>query len=234
MLRLHPTSNPDGQKGSVLLMPPPRRALRHALPVVLEGVVGPLIVFYLLLVFAGFRGALIAALTWSYLALGRRLLKRERVSMLLLFGTVLLTLRTVVAFVTGSAFLYFAQPTAGTVAISVALLVSAIVGRPFTQRFAHDFCPMDPAIMKRPLVRRFFIRISVLWATVLMLNAGLVFWLLVSSSLRSFVVERSVVTYGLTAIAIFISISGFMAMMRRDGITVQWANARTPRFDPES
>jgi hypothetical protein len=234
MLRLHPTSHPDGQQGSVLLMPQPRRALRHALPVVLEGVVGPLIVFYLLLVLAGFRGALIAALTWSYLALGRRLLKRERVSMLLLFGTILLTLRTVVAFVTGSAFLYFAQPTAGTVAISVALLVSAMVGRPFTQRFAHDFCPMDPAIMKRPLVRQFFIRISVLWATVLMLNAGLVFWLLVSSSLRSFVLERSVVTYGLTAIAIFISISGFMAMMRRDGIIVQWATNRTPRLDPES
>jgi hypothetical protein len=233
MLRLHPTSDHDGKQGSVLLMPPPRRALRHALPVVLEGIVGPLIVFYLLLVLAGFRGALIAALTWSYLALGRRLLKRERVSMLLLFGTILLTLRTVVAFVTGSAFLYFAQPTAGTVAISVALLVSAMVGRPFTQRFAHDFCPMDPAIMKRPLVRQFFIRISILWATVLMLNAGLVFWLLVSSSLRSFVLERSVVTYGLTAIAIFISISGFMAMMRRDGIIVQWASHRTPRVDPE-
>ena len=195
---------------------------------------GPLIVFYLLLVLAGFRGALIAALTWSYLALGRRLLKHERVSMLLLFGTILLTLRTAVAFVTGSAFIYFAQPTVGTIAISVALLVSAIVGKPFTQRFAHDFCPMDPAIMKRPLVRRFFIRISVLWATVLMLNAGLVFWLLVSSSLRSFVLERSVVTYGLTAIAIFFSISGFMAMMRRDGITVQWASHRTPRVDQQS
>jgi len=233
LLRLHPTSHADGREGSLLLLPSPGKALRHALPVVLEGVVGPLVVFYLLLVLAGFRGALIAALTWSYLALGRRLLKGERVSMLLLFGTILITLRTVVAFVTGSAFVYFAQPTAGTVAISVALLVSAIVGRPFTQRFAHDFCPMDPAIMKRPLVRRFFIRISVLWATVMMLNAGLVFWLLVSSSLRSFVLERSLVTYGLTAIAIFLSISGFMTMMRRDGITVQWAKPRAPRFDSE-
>ncbi len=212
-------------------MPPPRKALRHALPVVLEGVVGPLVVFYLLLVLTGFRGALIAALTWSYLALGRRLLRGERVSMLLLFGTILLTLRTVIAFVTGSAFIYFAQPTVGTDAISVALLVSAVVGRPFTQRFAHDFCPMDPAIMRRPLVRRFFIRISVLWATVLMLNAGLVFWLLISSSLRSFVVERSVVTYGLTAIAIFFSVTGFMAMMRRDGITVRWAKSRAIRLD---
>jgi len=115
--------------------------------------------------------------------------------------------------------------------ISLALLVSAVLGRPFTQRFAHDFCPMDPAIMRRPLVRRFFIRISVLWASVLMLNAGLVFWLLVSSSLRSFVLERSAVTYGLTAIAIFLSITGFMAMMRRDGITVEWATSKAPAVD---
>jgi hypothetical protein len=200
--------------------------IRHALPVVLEGVVGPLVLFYLLLVVSGFRGALIAALAWSYLALGRRLFKGERVSMLLLFGTILITLRTVIAFITGSAFVYFAQPTAGTIVISLALLVSALLGRPFTQRFAHDFCPIDPAIMRRPLVRRFFIRISVLWASVLMLNAGLVFWLLISSSLRSFVLERSAVTYGLTAVAIFISITGFMAMMRRDGITVEWTSAK--------
>jgi hypothetical protein len=233
LLRLHSTSHGDGRQGSLLLLPHPRKALRHALPVVLEGVLGPLAAFYLLLVLAGFRGALIAALTWSYLALGRRLLRGERVSMLLLFGTILITLRTVIAFVTGSAFLYFAQPTAGTVLISLALLVSAVVGRPFTQRFAHDFCPMDPAIMRRPLVHRFFIRISVLWATVLMLNAGLVFWLLVSSSLRSFVLERSAVTYGLTAVAIFFSITGFMAMMRQDGITVQWASNRAPRLDSE-
>ena len=233
LLRIHPTSHSDGGQGSLLLLPRPRRALRHALPIVLEGVVGPLVIFYLLLVLTGFRGALIAALAWSYLALIRRLLKGERVSMLLLFGTILISLRTVIAFATGSAFLYFAQPTAGTVAISVALLVSAAIGRPFTQRFAHDFCPMDAAIMKRPLVRRFFIRISLLWASVLMLNAGLVFWLLVSSSLRSFVLERSLVTYGLTSMAIFISISGFMAMMRRDGITVKWT-PRVARLHEES
>jgi len=221
-------SHSNGQEGSLLLLPAPRKALRHALPVVLEGVIGPLVLFYLLLVLSGFRGALIAALTWSYVALARRLLRGERVSMLLLFGTILITLRTVIAFLTGSAFLYFAQPTAGTVVIALALLVSAVVGRPFTQRFAHDFCPMDPAMMKRPLVRRFFVRISILWATVLMLNAGIVFWLLISSSLRSFVLERSAVTYGLTAIAIFISISGFMAMMRHDGITVEWAKPKAP------
>jgi hypothetical protein len=225
LLRLRPTSHSDGRVGSLLLLPPPRKALRHAFPVVLEGVIGPLVLFYLVLVLLGFRGALIAALIWSYLALGRRLLKGERISMLLFFGTILITLRTTIAFLTGSAFFYFAQPTFGAVVISFALIVSAVVGRPFTQRFAHDFCPMDPAIMRRPLVHRFFIRISVLWATVLMLNAGIVFWLLLTSSLRSFVLERSAVTYGLTALAVFASILGFMTMMRHDGITVEWAKS---------
>jgi hypothetical protein len=232
LLHLHPSSESGGEEGSRLLLPEPRKVLRHALPVVLEAVVGPLVLFYLLLVVSGFRGALIAALSWSYLALGRRLLKGERISMLLLFGTILITLRTGVAFVTGNAFVYFAQPTAGTIVISLALILSAVLGRPFTQRFAHDFCPLDPAIMRRPLVRRFFIRISVLWATVLMLNAGLVLWLLVSTSLRSFVLERSAITYGLTAVAIFFSVTRFTAMMRRDGVIVEWASTKPPPAPP--
>ena len=208
-------------------MPDPRAAVRHAIPIVIEGVLGPLALFYLLLVVAGFRGALIAALGWSYVAVGRRLYRGERVSMLLVFGVILITLRTTIALVTGSAFAYFAQPTAGTFVIALVLFGSAIIRRPFTQRFAHDFCPIDPEIMKRPLVRRFFIRISVMWATVLMLNAGLVLWLLMSTSLRSFVIERSLVTYGLTAVAIFFSITRFIAMMRRDNIRVEWASVVT-------
>ena len=211
-------------------LPSPRAALRHAVPVVLEAVVGPLALFYLVLLAAGFRGALIAALIWSYLALGRRLRRGERVSTLLVLGTLLLTLRTTVSFITGSAFVYFAQPMAGTVVIALVLVVSAVIRRPFTQRFAHDFCPIDPALLARPRVRRFFIRISLLWATVLMLNAGVVFWLLISSSLRTFVLERAVVTYGLTAAAIFLSITRFIAAMRGDGITVEWG--RSPSGEP--
>jgi len=192
------------------------------------------VLFYLVLVTAGFRGALVAALVWSYLALGRRLTKGERVSTLLALGTLLLTVRTVVSFVTGSAFLYFAQPLATTVVIALVLVGSAVIGRPFTQRFAHDFCPIDPEILARPHVRRFFIRISLLWATVLMLNAGIVLWLLVSSSLQTFVLERTAVTWGFTATAVFLSITRFVATMRRDGITVEWSRVRQPlRIEPE-
>ncbi len=151
----------------------------------------PLALFYLVLTLWGFRGALIAALAWSFLALARRLHRGERISMLLMLGTLLLLLRTTVSFITGSAFIYFAQPLAGTIVIAFVLFGSALIRRPFTQRFAGDFCPIDPEILARPLVHRFFVRISVLWATVLLLNALFVLWLLVTSSLHAFVLERA-------------------------------------------
>ena len=207
-------------------MPSPRAALRHATPLVIEAALAPLALFYLVLVTAGFRFALIAALAWSYLALARRIRRGERMSTLLLLGTVLLTARTAVAFVTGSAFVYFAQPMVTTVVVSAVLVGSAALGRPFTQRFAHDFCPIGPEILARPRVHRFFVRISVLWATVLMVNTGIVAWLLLSSSLKAFVLERTAITWGLTALAIVLSITRFTAAMRHDGITVGWA----PRF----
>ena len=212
-----------GERRDHLRLPNPRSVLRHACPVVLEAVLAPLALFYVVLVTAGFRGALVAALLWSYLAIGRRLRKGERVSTMLLLGVALLTVRTVISFITGSAFLYFVQPTATTVLVSVVLVASAILGRPITQRFAHDFCPIGPDLLARPSVRRFFIRISILWAAALMVNAGIVLWLLVTSSLRTFVVERTAISWGVTAIAIFLSITWFIAAMRRDGITVDWA-----------
>jgi uncharacterized protein DUF3159 len=222
----------EGGQGEHLKLPCPRAVLGHAIPVVVEAIVVPLALFYLVLMTAGFRWALLAALGWSYLALGRRIRRGERVSTMLLIGTVLLTVRTVVSWVTGSAFLYFVQPTATTAVIGLVLLVSAVIGRPFTQRFAHDFCPISPELLARPRVRLFFVRISFLWATVFIVNAGIVFWLLFTSSLHAFVLERSAATYGLTALAIFLSITRFVAAMRRDGVAVEWGRSRRPQLIP--
>lgn len=207
---------------STVHMPRPRAAIRHAVPIVFEGVVAPMLLFYAVLLLAGFRGALIAALAWSYAATGRRIVRGERVSTLLILGSVLITLRTAVAFVTGSAFVYFVQPLAGTTVIAVVLLASAVMRRPFTQRFAHDFCPLDADLLAEPRVQQFFVRISLVWAAVLLVNTGVVLWLLMSSSLRAFVLERTAVTWTLTAGAIFCSIYGFTATMRSDGRTVLW------------
>jgi hypothetical protein len=214
--------DPEGRAGSILHMPSARLVLWHAVPVVLESVVAPVAAYYFVLLIAGFRGALIGALVWSYLIVARRLVRHERVSTLLLLGTVLLTLRTVISFATGSVFLYFIQPTASTFLASLVLVGSALLGRPFTQRFTHDFCPLTPELLARPTVHRFFVRVSFLWAVAMFVNGGVVLWLLLTASAGAFPIERIAITLSLTAAAIFFSVTWFTRTMRRDGITVRF------------
>jgi uncharacterized membrane protein len=198
------------------------RLVRHALPSLLEGSIGPAALFYVTLLLIGFRGALIVALVWSYAAAGRRVVRRQRLPGLLVLGLGLLTARSVIAFLTNSAFLYFVQPTAGTLIVAVLFLVTALANRPFIERLAHDFCPLDEELMARPHVRRFFVRLSFLWSVVLLVNAGFVLWLLVASSLHAFVIERTLVTWTLTGGGIALSILWFMGTMRRSGISVRF------------
>jgi len=208
--------------GAVLELPRPLLVLRHAVPVILESVVAPLAAYYCAYMLFDFRGALLGALAWSYSIVIRHVVRRERVSTLMLLGTALLTMRTIVAFVTGSAFLYFIQPTAMAFLASLLLVVSALAGRPFTQRFTADFCPLSPEFLMRPLTRRFFVNVSFLWAAIMLLNGVVVLTLLLEVSGKSFALERSAITVSLTAVAVFISIAWFTRTMRRDGLVVRF------------
>jgi hypothetical protein len=213
--------------GPTLHMPSPCAALRHALPVVLEGVVGPITAFYLALLFSGLRTAVLTALGWSCLALLRRVARGDRISAVLILDVVLLSVRTVVGFVTGNAVLYFLQPMAWSVLVAFVLVGTALAHRPLTQRFAQDFCPFEPALLARPRVQTFFLRVSLLWAGVLIANTGFALWLLLTSSLDTFALARTAISWTLTAGAIACSIYGFTATMRRDGFKVRWGGATT-------
>ena len=208
--------------GSVLYMPSVRAAVRHALPVLIESIVIPLIAYYCALMVAGFRGALIGVLAWSYVLVGRRLWRHERVSTMLLLGTLLFTLRTGIAFATGSVFLYFIQPTASAFVASFLLVGSALLGRPFTQRFTHDFCPLSPEFLARPNTQRFFVRVSFLWAATMLLNGVVVLTALLTATSSAFAIERSAMTLSLTLAAVFLSVVWFRRTMTGDGITVRF------------
>jgi len=226
------SAHPDGRAGSILQLPHPLRVLRHALPVIVESVVAPVAAYYCVLLIAGFRGALLGALAWSYLLIARRAWRRQRVSTLLLLGTALLTIRTAISFATGSAFVYFIQPTVSAFLASALLVGSALLGRPFTQRFTHDFCPLTPELLARPSVHRFFVRVSFLWAVTMFLNGAVVLTLLLTVSTRSFPLERLGATSSLTAAAIVLSIVWFARSMRRDGVFVRFGGATRPEALP--
>ncbi|HZD74924.1 MAG TPA: VC0807 family protein [Actinomycetota bacterium] len=182
---------------------------RHATPHVLEATLIPLALFYGGLRLLGLWGALLAALIWSYTSLLRRLLTRRRVPGMLVLGIIGLTARTALALATGSAFLYFLQPTLGTGLVASVFIGSVALGRPLAMRLATDFLPLPDALLANRGVRRFFLRISLLWAGVFLANAGISLWLLVSQSLATFLWTRTVTSLVLTAAAVTISTLAF-------------------------
>ena len=197
-------------------LPIPRLAAlaRYATPHLLEATLIPLGLFYGGLQLLGLWGALLAALLWSYTSLLRRLVTRRRVPGILMLSIVGLTARTALALVTGSAFLYFLQPTVGTGLVASVFLGSVLLGRPLALRLAADFLPLPEALLAHQGVRRFFLRVSLLWAAVFLANAGISLWLLVSQSLATFLWTRTVASVTLTCLAIAVSTFWFRRCVR--------------------
>ena len=190
---------------------------RHATPHILEATLIPLALFYGGLRLVGLWGALIAALLWSYSSLLRRLLMRRRVPGMLLLGIVGLTARTGLALATGSAFLYFLQPTLGTGLVATIFIGSTVLGRPLAMKLANDFMPLPESLLAHAGVRRFFHRISLLWAGVFLANAGISLWLLVSQSLATFLWTRTLASAVLTVGAVAISTMAFRRCVTSSG-----------------
>jgi intracellular septation protein A len=215
------------QPATVFEIPRLRAFALHAVPHLVEATFVPLIVFYLAIWTVGIWGALAAALVWSYGALVRRAVTGRRIPGILAIGAALLTIRTIIALASGSVFIYFLQPTLGTVVVAGAFLVSVPAGRPLAERLAADFLPIPPELLARPYMRRFFIRISLLWAFVNLTNAAVTIWLLVTTSIATFVVAKTFVSLGATATAIGLSTWWFLRSMRRHGVEVRFGMAES-------
>jgi hypothetical protein len=210
-------------------LPPLRKVVRQAGPHLLEGTIIPVALFYGALHVLGVTAALVAALVWSYGAVAWRLVSRRPLPGLLLLGVATLTARTAIAVASGSVFLYFLQPTLGTVLVAALFLVSVPAGRPLAARLAEDFCPLPPSMTDHHGIRRFFARITVLWAFVMLLNAGASLWMLTHQSVSTYLVTRPAVSLGLTAVAIGASTLWFKRSLSHHGIRLAWATARVER-----
>src|SRR5690606_36304461 len=117
---------------------------------------------------------------------------------LLVLGAAGLTARTVVALVSGSVFVYFLQPTLTTVAVAAVFLLSVPAGRPIAERLAADFCPLPDTFTGSPPVRRFFARITVLWAFVQLANAAFSVWLLLTQPVTTYYAAKTAASWFLT------------------------------------
>jgi len=114
---------------------------RRSLPSLIEATLIPSLLFYVFLVAIGPVEAMCAALAWSYGSVLRRLVGRQRIPGVLQLAVAGLTVRTIVGLLSGT-FMYFLQPVASTVVLSLVFLGSLRFGRPMIARMASDFCPL--------------------------------------------------------------------------------------------
>ncbi len=235
---IEPPAQPAARQGGVVAGPAGAEAVRHALhlpPIsellrhgglrIAEATLIPLGLFYLLFQLHGLRSGLIAALAWSYLVIIVRLLRGGQVPALLTIATVMLTLRTGISLATNNAFLYFLQPTLGNFAVAAMFLLSVRLGRPLARRLAADVCPLPAHVLDRTAIIKIFSRITVLWALVNIANGSTALWALLSSSLGGILLARTVGSFTIVAIAVYLSYTWFRRTLHGEGYTLRWGPA---------
>jgi hypothetical protein len=199
--------------------------LRHAWPKILEGKVIPVVLFLGFLDLLGTTGALLSALGWSFSVIGYRLYKGMEVPGLVIFTTVGLAAKTILALATGSLVVYFLQPTITTALVGFAFLASVPLKRPLAEKLAKDFCPFDAETAEHPMLQLFFLRLSLLWAFTSLVNAAFTMWLLLTQDVTTFVLIKSFTGPTFTALTLGIAGLWFRYKMRSNGLKLEFGKS---------
>jgi hypothetical protein len=136
---------------------------RRAIPQAFEAAIVPSALFIVVARYAGDNAGIGAALGFAVAAILWRFATARRVPGMMVLAIVTLVVRSVLAFVSGSTFLYSLQPSVGGCYLAAAFLVSVSLDRPLARRFAGDFCALPGDVLAEDHVHRFFCRISVMW-----------------------------------------------------------------------
>ncbi len=203
-----------------ITIPGLRDMASHSWLNVAVGKLGPAVIFLAFLGWFGQTIAIAAALGWSLTVLFVQKRNQERISGLVIMSIVTNVGRSVLAIATGSAFVYFLQPTITTVLVGLALAISVPLGAPLAGKLIHDFCPLDEHTASHPELAKFFNRATLLWAFTSMVNAAITIHLLMTQSITSFVLIKSFLGPTTTTITAAIGFVWFRRIMSRAGVEV--------------
>ncbi|MCU1376174.1 MAG: putative rane protein [Actinomycetia bacterium] len=192
--------------------------VRRSGPHFIEASVVPAVIFYSCLVAAGLTAAYLAALAYAYGAVVLRRARGRAVPPLLLLAVIGLSIRTVVATISDSSFVYFLQPVLTTVAMGGVFLGSVLIGRPLIASLAHEFWPITAEDAACPGVSRLFRNLTLLWAGVNLATAAATMTLLLVLPVAPFVVAKQLSGWIITGSAIYITVSSSLRMARREGL----------------
>ena len=114
---------------------------KRLVPYLIEATLIPTLLFYGFLLTLDLTWAFVAALGWSYTAVGRRIVGRRPVPALLIFACFGITIRTSIYLCSGNTFVYFVQPIVRTLATAAMFAVSVLIGRPAHRPIRHRLLP---------------------------------------------------------------------------------------------
>jgi Protein of unknown function (DUF3159) len=191
---------------------------RRMVPYLVEATLIPTALFYVFLITFELKWAIVAALVWTYAAMGRRIVTGSPISGLLVLATLGISVRTVIYLLSGSSFVYFFQPIMRTVATAAVFALSVCIGRPLIARFAADFCPLEPEVLERPAIQRLFRRLTYLWAAVNALIAAISLTLLLTVPVPVFVGAAAVSAWIVTCAGVVLTVSDAVHTARNEGL----------------
>ena len=191
---------------------------RRMVPYLVEATLIPTALFYVFLITLELKWAIVAALAWTYAALGRRIVTRRPVPGLLVLATLGITVRTTIYLLSGNEFVYFFQPIMRTVATAAVFALSVCIGRPLIARFAADFCPLSPDVESRPAIVQLFRRLTYLWAGVNAVAAATTLTLLLTVPVAVFVVTATVSAWIITCSGVVLTVSDAVRTATLEGL----------------
>ena len=191
---------------------------RRMVPYLIEATIIPTALFYVCLLTFELKWAIVAALVWTYAAIGRRLVTRSPISGLLLLATLGISVRTLLFLLSGNDFIYFLQPIMRTLATAAVFAASVCIGRPLIARFAGDFCPLTPELQCRTAIVQLFRRLTFLWAGVNALAAATTLTLLLTVPVAVFVITATVSAWIITCSGVVLTVSDAVRTARIEGL----------------
>jgi intracellular septation protein A len=195
-----------------------RAIVRHLGLSILMANVVPGVLFYLCLTLGNISAALIAALAWCYGAMAWRLSTRRRTSGLLVITMIGLTAKTVIAFASGSTFVYFFQPAITDGLIAALFLSSLTTARPVVARLASDFYPMNDDLAGRPRIQKLFWNLTLLWAVICLTKAVVTLYLLESLSTNAFVAVKGLFILATIIAGTTVTLAAAIRVARSEGL----------------
>ncbi|MFI9561119.1 VC0807 family protein [Nonomuraea endophytica] len=153
-------------------------------------------------------------LTWVYGNAAARLLLRRAISATMILALLAITARSALAWWSGSAIVYFLQPELGTICISVAFVVSVWLRRPLVGKLISDYIHLPTRLIRHARMQRCFARLTLLWAVILLLNAGMSIWLLLSQTIEIYLLVRPLAVAGTCGLAFLGSVWIFLRLLR--------------------